>query len=69
MIVLRMTVHFCAPQLVVDHLMRDDAVLSVHDVKTILIGPGLARFKAEIHYNPMVIGSKYLAAHDNLSQV
>lgn len=55
--------------MVVDYLMRDEAVLSVHDVKTIQIGPELARFKAEIHYSPVYIANKYLDAHGNLEHV
>lgn len=60
---------YCIVQMVIDHLMRDSVVLSVHDVKTILIGPDLARFKAEIHFSPMQIVNKYLSAHDNLAEV
>jgi zinc transporter 9 len=56
-------------QQVVEYLMRDPSVLSVHDVKTIMIGPDIARFKAEIHYNPSTIANKYFNAHNNLPEV
>jgi hypothetical protein len=60
--------HFLMQQ-VVEYLMRDPSVLSVHDVKTIMIGPDIARFKAEIHYNPNTIANKYFNAHNNLPEV
>ena len=31
------------------------------------VGPGAARFKAEIHFNPTLLSEKYLSAHDNLA--
>ena len=32
------------------------------------VGPGAARFKAEIHFNPALLSDKYLAAHNNLAE-
>ena len=44
-------------------------VLTVQDVKSVLVGPQSARFKAEIHFNPQLLSDKYLAAHNNLREV
>ena len=52
---------------VVAMLERDEMVLSVQDVKSVMIGPNEARFKAEIHFNPTLLSEKYLSAHDNLA--
>ena len=44
-----------APQrtnLVRDLLQADEMVLSVQDIKSVMVGPNAARFKAEIHFNP-----------------
>ena len=32
------------------------------------VGPGAARFKAEIHFNPQLLSDKYLSAHNNLAE-
>ena len=32
------------------------------------VGPGAARFKAEIHFNPQLLSEKYLSAHNNLEE-
>ncbi|EOD23627.1 hypothetical protein EMIHUDRAFT_239339 [Emiliania huxleyi CCMP1516] len=47
----------------------DEMVLTVQDVKSVLVGPQSARFKAEIHFNPQLLSDKYLAAHNNLREV
>jgi solute carrier family 30 (zinc transporter), member 9 len=55
--------------LVRDMLQSDEMVLSVQDVKSVMVGPNSARFKAEIHFNPQLLSDKYLQAHDNLAEV
>ena len=54
---------------VISMLQADSMVLSVQDVKSVMVGPQTARFKAEIHFNPQLLSEKYLAAHDNLRGV
>jgi len=54
---------------VVRTLEADEMVLTVQDVKSVLVGPQSARFKAEIHFNPQLLSDKYLAAHNNLREV
>ena len=49
-------------------LAADEMVLSVQDVKSVMVGPQTARFKAEIHFNPQLLSAKYLAAHNNLAE-
>eukprot|EP00302_Diacronema_sp_CCMP2436_P003333 CAMPEP_0179851150 /NCGR_PEP_ID=MMETSP0982-20121206/8097_1 /TAXON_ID=483367 /ORGANISM="non described non described, Strain CCMP 2436" /LENGTH=522 /DNA_ID=CAMNT_0021736651 /DNA_START=34 /DNA_END=1602 /DNA_ORIENTATION=+ len=51
--------------LVLEVLRADLAVLSLHDVKSVMVSPGVARFKAEIHFNSVAICDKYLDLHDN----
>jgi zinc transporter 9 len=53
---------------VVALLAADEMVLSVQDVKSVMVGPATARFKAEIHFNPRLLSNKYLAAHNNLAE-
>ena len=53
---------------VVAMLAADEMVLSVQDVKSVMVGPSTARFKAEIHFNPQLLSEKYLKAHNNLSE-
>ena len=40
----------------------------MQDVKSVMLGPQTARFKAEIHFNPQLLSSKYLSAHNNLAE-
>ena len=54
---------------VVAMLRADNMVLSVQDVKSVMVSPQVARFKAEIHFNPQLLSRKYLSAHNNLSEV
>ena len=54
---------------VVRLLESDELVLSVQDVKSVMVGPQTARFKAELIFNPQLLTSRYLAAHDNLSAI
>lgn len=53
---------------VVSMLLADEMVLSVQDVKSVMVGPSAARFKAEIHFNPQLLSEKYLSAHNNLAE-
>lgn len=53
---------------VVAMLLQDEMVLSVQDVKSVMVGPAEARFKAEIHFNPQLLSEKYLSAHNNLEE-
>jgi zinc transporter 9 len=53
---------------VVTMLLQDEMVLSVQDVKSVMVGPAAARFKAEIHFNPALLSDKYLSAHNNLEE-
>lgn len=46
--------------LVLEVLRADSAVLSLHDVKSVMVSPGVARFKAEIHFNSVAITDRYL---------
>lgn len=46
--------------LVLDVLRADSAVLSLHDVKSVMVSPGVARFKAEVHFNSVAIADRYL---------
>lgn len=48
--------------LVVETLRDDAAVLSLHDVKSVMVSPGVARFKAEVHFNSVAIADRYLGA-------
>lgn len=43
-------------------LRADPAVLSLHDVKSVMVSPGVARFKAEVHFNAVAIADRYLGA-------
>ena len=54
---------------VVSMLRGDAMVLSVQDVKSVMVSPQTARFKAEIHFNPQLLSRKYLSAHNNLAEV
>ena len=54
---------------VVAMLRADNMVLSVQDVKSVMVAPQVARFKAEIHFNPQLLSRKYLSAHNNLAEV
>mgnify|MGYP004295837495 CR=1 FL=1 len=53
---------------VVAMLRADNMVLSVQDVKSVMVSPQVARFKAEIHFNPQLLSDKYLSAHNNLAR-
>lgn len=53
---------------VVAMLLQDEMVLSVQDVKSVMVGPSAARFKAEIQFNPRLLSEKYLSAHNNLEE-
>lgn len=46
---------------VLEALRSDPAVLSLHDVKSVMVAPGVARFKAEVHFNSVAITDRYLS--------
>ena len=54
---------------VIKTLLKDASVSSIHDVKSVMVGPGVARFKAEVHLNPRAISNKYLSSFDNLESI
>ena len=41
-------------------LLSERTVLAVHDIKSVAMGPGIARFKAEVAFHPTVLGLVYL---------
>jgi len=54
-------------RVIVDMLEREESVLSVNDVKTMVEGPSYVRFKAEVFFNSEVITKKYLDTLDTTS--
>jgi len=54
---------------VVALLEADDIVGGVQDVKAVMYGPGVARFKAEILFNPYELSNRYLGKDDNLGAI
>jgi zinc transporter 9 len=62
----------CTPEqtdAVVQLLLADPVVMSVQDVKAVMVGPKAARFKAELQLNPYVLTDKYLSTADNLEAI
>jgi zinc transporter 9 len=62
----------CTPEqtdAVVQLLLMDPVVMSVQDVKAVMVGPKTARFKAELQLNPYVLTDKYLGTADNLEAI
>merc|ERR1719204_443099 len=51
-------------RVIIDLLEREESVLSVIDVKTMVEGPSYVRFKAEIFFNSEFITKKYLDTLD-----
>ncbi|XP_063689606.1 proton-coupled zinc antiporter SLC30A9, mitochondrial-like isoform X2 [Bolinopsis microptera] len=52
---------------IVNMLEREETVLSVNDVKSMVEGPSYVRFKAEIFFNTEIITKKYLDTLDTTS--
>ena len=41
----------------------------VHDVKAVWVGPGVARLKAEVHFDAHALAARYLDAGENAAHV
>ena len=48
-------------------MLADEMVLSVRDVKSVMVGPSAARFKPG-YFSPQLLSEKYLSAHNNLAE-
>ena len=46
-------------------LLQERTIMAVNDIKSVAMGPGVARFKAEVTFNPTVLGLVYLQAGTN----
>ena len=50
-------------------LMKERSVQAVHDIKSVAMGPGVARFKAEVAFHPTALGLVYLQAGTNQAEL
>ena len=42
---------------------------AVHDIKSVAMGPGVARFKAEVAFHPTALGLVYLQTGANQAEL
>jgi hypothetical protein len=45
------------------------SVQAVHDIKSVAMGPGVARFKAEVAFHPTALGLVYLQTGANQAEL
>jgi solute carrier family 30 (zinc transporter), member 9 len=50
-------------------LIKERSVQAVHDIKSVAMGPGVARFKAEVAFHPTALGLVYLQTGANQAEL